>query len=109
MATEGVRTRFPLGSPQAGLLADRYSSYSAIPLLRRVGFHAQQIGAAGFWYVDADLSARLRDAIDTATGQAVQVIDRASDAVASFAGGVGKWVMLAGVAYLVLQLDLRRR
>src|SRR4051812_28990297 len=107
MAT-AVRTRFPCG-PRVGELADRYASYDDIPFLKRVGSNATQCGSAGYWYVDADLSAQLRDGIDVATGEAIQVVDKVSDAALSFTSGVGKWALFAGVAYLVLNLTTRRR
>ena len=107
MAT-AVRTRFPCG-PNAGQLADRYSTYDDIPLLKRIGSNAIQCGAAGYWYVDADLSAQLRDGIDEATGAAVQVIDTASSAITGGASTAVKWGIAAGVLYLVGQFIGRRR
>lgn len=104
MAT-AVRTRFPCG-PQQGLLADRYASYDDIPLLKRVGSHATQCGSAGYWYVDADMSARLRDGIDVASGEAIQVIDTAASAVQ---GNVAKFALAAGVLYLLGQFIGRKR
>lgn len=105
---EGVRTRFPCGVQQ-GKLADRYTTYGAIPMLRRVGFHATQCGAAGYWYVDADLSARLRDAVDETTGAAVQVIDNVRQSAENFVSGAGKYVLIAAAAYVALQFIGRRR
>lgn len=108
-ATEGVRTRFPCG-PNAGNLADRYTSYDQIPILKRIGSNAIQCGAAGYWYVDADLSAQLRDATDIATGEAVQVIDQASSAITSGASSTAvKFGITAGVLYLLGQFIGRRR
>lgn len=107
MAT-AVRTRFPCG-PNTGQLADRYASYSDIPLLKRIGSNAIQCGAAGYWYVDADLSARLRDGVDQATGAAVQVIDQASDAITGGASTAVKFGVAAGVLYLLGQFIGRRR
>jgi hypothetical protein len=107
MAT-AVRTRFPCG-PNAGKLADRYATYSDIPLLKRIGSNAIQCGAAGYWYVDADLSARLRDATDEATGAAIQVIDEASSAITGGASTAMKFGIAAGVLYLFGQFIGRRR
>lgn len=105
---EGVRTRFPCGEQQ-GKLADRYTRYDAVPLLRRVGFHATQCGSAGYWYVDADASARLRDAVDTTTGQIVQVVDNVRQGAEDLLSGAGKWVALAAAAYVAVQFLGRRR
>lgn len=107
-ATSVVRTRFPCG-PNAGSLADRYPNYDAIPLLKRIGSNAIQCGAAGYWYVDADLSARLRDDVDVATGAAVQVVDQAASAVTGGASTALKWGIAAGALYLVGQFIGRRR
>lgn len=107
MAT-AVRTRFPCG-PNTGALADRYATYDDIPYLKRVGSNAIQCGAAGYWYVDADLSAQLRDTVDVATGEAVQVIDEASSAITGGASTAIKWGIAAGVLYLVGQFIGRRR
>lgn len=107
-STSVVRTRFPCG-PNAGSLADRYPNYDAIPYLKRVGSNAIQCGAAGYWYVDADLSARVRDDVDVATGVAVQVVDNVRQSAEDFLGGAGKFVLLGGLAYLVLNLTTRRR
>lgn len=103
-----VRTRFPCG-PNVGLLADRYDTYNDIPLLKRIGSNAIQCGAAGYWYVDADLSARVRDGVDIVSGEAIQVVDQVSDAATNFVSGAGKWVLLGGLAYLVINLSTRRR
>ena len=113
MATklEGVRTRFPTtctkDASKIGTLADRYTSYDAIPLLKR--FSAQQCGAAGYWYVDADLSARLRDEYDQVSGAVVQVIDNVRQGAEDFVSGAGKWLLFAGAAYLAVVFFSRRR
>lgn len=106
--TSVVRTRFPCG-PNAGQLADRYPNYDAIPLLKRIGSNAIQCGAAGFWYVDADLTAQLRDDVDQATGTAIQVIDQASTAITGGASTAVKWGVAAAALYLVGQFIGRRR
>lgn len=110
MATtlEGVRTRFPCG-PNAGKLADRYSSYDKIPLLKRIGSNAIQCGAAGYWYVDADLSARLRDAVDIATGQTWQVIDDVGNATSGIVASVGKWAIATVAGYALIQALFNKR
>lgn len=100
MATklEGVRTVFPSG-PNAGQPADRYTSYDEIPILKRIG--AQQLGGAGFWYVRANLGARLRREWDVVSGQFVQVVDEIRQGAEGLVSGAGKWVLLGGVVYLV--------
>lgn len=107
-STSVVRTRFPCG-PNAGQLADRYPNYDAIPYLKRIGSSAIQCGAAGYWYVDADLSARVRDDVDVATGAAVQVIDQASAAITGGASTALKWGIAAGLLYIAGQFIGRRR
>jgi hypothetical protein len=107
MAT-AVRTRFPCG-PNTGTLADRYPTYDDIPYLSRVGSNAIQCGAAGYWYVDADLSARLRDDVDVATGEAIQVLDTASSAITGGASTAVKWGIAAAALYLIGQFIGRRR
>ena len=104
---DAVRTRFPCG-PNTGQLADRYPTYDDIPLLKRIGSNAIQCGAAGYWYVDADLAAQLRDATDVATGEAIQVLDTASSAITGGASTALKWGIAAGVLYLVGQFIGRR-
>jgi hypothetical protein len=103
----GVRTVFPCGD-KYGKLADRYADYSAIPLLKRLG--AQQCGAAGYWYVDADLAARLRDEYDRATDATVKVVDEIRQGAENLVGSAGKWALVVGALYLVGQfLSGRRR
>ena len=104
----GVRTVFPCG-PKTGTLADRYADYSAIPLLKRFG--AQQCGAAGYWYVDADLAARLRDEYDRATDSVVKVIDNVREVAENALGSVGKYALIAGgilLAFNILSRGNRR-
>lgn len=105
---DAVRTRFPCG-PNTGLLADRYPTYDDIPLLKRIGSNAIQCGAAGFWYVNADLSAQLRDGVDVVTGEAIQVIDTTSSAITGGASTAVKWGIVAGALYLIGQFIGRRR
>jgi hypothetical protein len=89
-------------------LADRYPTYSDIPLLKRIGSNAIQCGAAGYWYVDADLSAQIRDGVDVATGEAIQVLDTASSAITGGASTAVKFGIAAGVLYLLGQIIGRR-
>jgi hypothetical protein len=106
----GVRTVFPstcVDSSRVGMLADRYADYSAIPLLKRIG--AMQCGAAGYWYVNADIGATLRDEYDRATDQTVKVIDNVRAAAEGALGSVGKLALLAGAAFLALNFFSRRR
>lgn len=105
---DAVRTRFPCG-PNTGSLADRYPTYDDIPILKRVGSNAIQCGAAGFWYVDADLGAQLRDDVDVATGEAIQVVDTASSAITGGASTVAKYAVALGALYIVGQFIGRRR
>lgn len=108
MSAQAVRTRFPCG-PNTGKLADRYPTYDDIPYLKRIGSNAIQCGAAGYWYVDADLSAQLRDAVDVTTGEAVQVIDQVSSSITGGASTAVKWGLVAGVLYIIGQFIGRRR
>lgn len=102
----GVRTVFPstcVGDSRIGKLADRYADYDAIPLLKRNG--AVKCGAAGYWYVDADLLARLRDEFDRAEGRFVQVIDNIRQVAEDAVSGAGKVALVGALlvaAYLFL-------
>lgn len=104
---EGVRTRFPCG-PNAGKLADRYSAYDKIPLLKRVGSNAIQCGSAGFWYVDANLSAQLRDAVDIATGQTWKVVDDIGNTTTGIVASVGKWALATVAGYALVKVLFER-
>jgi len=107
---EGVRTVFPstcTNDSRVGMLADRYTSYDAIPLLKRAG--AVQCGAAGYWYTNADLLATLRDEYDRTTDQVVKVVDDVRQGAENLLSGAGKWVLVAAAAYVLLPLLFRPR